>query len=103
MIHCASTMLALNSFCSAGSATFTTVPSMNAILEAITVATRIHGALVGVRGTVQGVARMTPASQGGWGNAVTESSRMKRVRPSVAKSKPRQELARDFGVAVCLG
>src|SRR5712691_5120704 len=64
-------MLACKSFCSAGSATLTTVPSINAMLEAITVAARIHGAADGAQGDAAGAARMTPASQGGCGNAVT--------------------------------
>src|SRR6266446_8172497 len=40
MTHCTSTAVALRLVCSAGSATFTTVPSMNAMLEARMVAAR---------------------------------------------------------------
>src|SRR5438046_921600 len=38
MTHCTSTIVAFRFACSAGNATFTTVPSMNAILEASVVA-----------------------------------------------------------------
>src|SRR6266568_2525628 len=68
MTHWTSTRLALSSRCSAGRATFTTVPSMNAMLEARIVAARIHGAVVGAHGVGHGAARMTPASEGGGGN-----------------------------------
>src|SRR5258706_8892282 len=74
MTHCASTMLAFNSFCSAGNATFTTVPSINAMLEAITVAARIHGAARRVQIAVGGVARTAPSSQGNLANVVISRS-----------------------------
>src|SRR5260221_14007311 len=70
MTHWTSTRLALSSRCSAGRATFTTVPSMNAMLEARIVAARIHGAVVGGHGEAHGAARMTPASDGGGENPV---------------------------------
>src|SRR5258708_35776924 len=57
-------MPALRSFCSAGSATLTTVLLINAMLEAMTMAARIHGAALCVQTAVEGVARMTPSSQG---------------------------------------
>src|ERR1700719_91478 len=57
-------MLALRSFCIAGSATLTTVLLMNAMLEAMTMAARIHGAACRVQMAVEAVARTTPSSQG---------------------------------------
>src|SRR5471030_2140398 len=42
MIHCTPRMSAASACCSAGSATLTTVPSMNAMLEPGTVATSSH-------------------------------------------------------------
>src|ERR1700719_3328790 len=57
-------MLALRSFCIAGSATLTTVLLMNAMLEAMTMAARIHGAARRVQTAVEAVARTTPSSHG---------------------------------------
>src|SRR5437763_1148091 len=42
LTHCTSTAVALRFVCSAGNATFTTVPSINAMLEARMVAASIH-------------------------------------------------------------
>src|ERR1700704_4934409 len=55
MTHCASAKRAPNSFCSAGSATLTTVPSMNAMLEARMVAASTQGAAAGEHGTAPGI------------------------------------------------
>ncbi len=45
MTHCTCASVAPSAVCSAGSATFTTVPSMNAMLEPRMVAARIHAPL----------------------------------------------------------
>src|SRR6516225_8335811 len=50
-IHCTSTTLAWKVVCNVGTATLTTVLSMNAMLEPRIVAARIQGPLVAVRGT----------------------------------------------------
>src|SRR5437868_6981268 len=68
--HCTSTRVPESSRCNAGSATFTTVPSMNAMLDAMMVAARIHGDAIGGEGDEQGAPRMTPASQGDVANVV---------------------------------
>src|SRR5436309_9168287 len=68
--HCTSTRFAESSRCNAGSATFTTVPSMNAMLEAMIVAARIHGEALGAEGDKQGAPRMMPASQGEAANVI---------------------------------
>src|SRR5262245_39787555 len=63
--HCTPMSVVLNSRCSATSATFTTVPSMNAMLEARIVAANIHGLEVCRQGVAeQDEPRMTPSSQG---------------------------------------
>jgi hypothetical protein len=55
-------MLACSSFCSAGRATLTTVPSMNARLEARIVAASTHGAAAGAQGLTEGVVRIIAVS-----------------------------------------
>ena len=62
--HCTSARLAPNDDCNAGNATLTTVPSMNAMLEARMVAARIQAPLVGA-GSWHGLARIAASSQGG--------------------------------------
>ena len=57
-------MVACRADCSAGSATFTTVPSMNAMLEPRMVAARIQGPFV-VAGRSHEPARIAASSQGG--------------------------------------
>src|SRR5882762_5990016 len=73
MTHWTSTRLALSSRCSAGSATLTTVPSMNAMLEPRIVAARIHGVVSGSHGETQAAARMMPESDGDAENPVIAS------------------------------
>src|SRR5260221_10146572 len=57
-------MLARRSDCSAGRATFTTVPSIKAMLEPSMVAARIQGPLV-IPGRSHAPARIAASSQGG--------------------------------------
>src|SRR5689334_17322591 len=57
-------MVACRADCSAGSATFTTVPSINAMLEPRIVAARIQGPFV-VTGGLHEPARIAASSQGG--------------------------------------
>ena len=64
-IHCASAAVAPNATCSAGNATFTTVPSMKTMLDPRIVAARIHGPSRRSHGAAGGPARMTASSQGG--------------------------------------
>src|SRR6266581_5332489 len=59
-----SAMVARRSACRAGRATFTTVPSMNAMLEPRMVAARIQGPFV-VAWRSHGLARIAASSQGG--------------------------------------
>jgi hypothetical protein len=49
----------------------TTVPSINAMLDARIVAARIQGAVAGAVGKTHGAARMTSPSEGGTQNPVT--------------------------------
>src|SRR6266849_120590 len=62
--HCSSVAVAARLFCIAGSATLTTVPSMNAMLEPRMVVTRIHRPTSRAHGAETGRERMTPSSQG---------------------------------------
>src|SRR5260370_17477867 len=64
MTHCTSTAVALRFVCSAGSATFTTVPSMNAMLDARMVAARTQRPRDFSHGAVAAPARTTFSSQG---------------------------------------
>ena len=64
MTHCTSMIVAFRFACSAGNATFTTVPSMNAMLEARIVATSTQRALDFGHGAVAGRDRITFSSQG---------------------------------------
>src|SRR6266487_2619413 len=63
--HCTSADVALNAFCSAGRATFTTEPSINAILDPRIVATSTHIPTFLVAGRESGPDRITPSSHGG--------------------------------------
>ena len=62
-------MVAFRFVWSAGNATFTTVPSMNAMLEARVVAASTHGPKDLGQGAVAGRERIMLASQGSWMNA----------------------------------
>src|SRR5215831_6033026 len=62
--HCTSTRVALRLDCSAGKATFTTVPSMNAMLEPRMVAARIQGDDSARHGLLQSPVRITASSHG---------------------------------------
>src|SRR5207247_530426 len=64
MTHCTSTAVALRFVCSAGSATFTTVPSMNAMLDARMVAARTQRPRDFSHGAVAAPERTTFSSQG---------------------------------------
>jgi hypothetical protein len=59
-----SATVARKSRCNAGSATFTAVPSIKAMLEARIVAARIQPAEDFGHGSVEGPARITPSLQG---------------------------------------
>jgi hypothetical protein len=74
--HCTSARLAPNSRCSAGSATFTSVESMNTMLEATVVAASTPRACWAVHGVVHGVARMTAESEGSDGNAAIDRAQV---------------------------
>src|SRR5579885_1092086 len=95
MTHCAPPMPTPKSFCSAGRMTFATVPSMNAMLEATTVAARIQGALFFAQGAVQGADRMTPWSHGDFRIATTAHSPCQEKR---AGSRTRAFLLGMLGV-----
>ena len=64
MTHCTSTIVAFRFFCNAGSATFTTVPSMNAMLEARVVAASTQRPEDFEQGAVAGCDRIMLSSQG---------------------------------------
>src|SRR5882762_2653452 len=55
----------------------TTVPSINAMLEARIAAARIHGAAAGAQGEAHGAAAMTPASDGAENPVITVQRRAK--------------------------
>src|SRR6266566_9618442 len=63
--HCTWVALAFKSVCSTGSATLTTVPSMNAMLDPRMVAASTHGPISLVLGAHSGAAWITPSSHGG--------------------------------------
>src|SRR5467141_331671 len=63
--HCTSTAVALRLVCSAGSATLTTVPSMNTMLDPRIVAARIHRPSFLLHGASTFFAAITPSSHGG--------------------------------------
>ncbi len=66
-------MLACSARCSVGIATFTTVPSMNVMLDASTVAARIHGPACGSiagRETASAQLRANSASQGDFSTSI---------------------------------
>ena len=70
-------MLACSARCSVGIATFTTVPSMNVMLDASTVAARIHGpafALAVGRDTASVQCRANSASQGDFSTLIPTAS-----------------------------
>src|ERR1700682_1362939 len=76
-------MLACRADCSAGSATFTTVPSIKAMLEPRMVAARIQGPFV-ISGRPHEMARIAASSQGGLAMlAIIHSP------PGVDRAKPR--------------
>src|SRR4030095_12978890 len=66
MTHCTSTMVAFRFVCSAGTATFTTVLSINAILEASVVATSTQRPASFEQGALARRERITLSSQGSW-------------------------------------
>src|ERR1700730_7461885 len=85
-------MPALRSFCSAGSPRLTTVLLINAMLEAMTMAARIHGAARRVQTAVEAVARMTPSSQGSCVvNVLIENSRDLPLTPPTPCRQNRDE------------
>src|SRR5881392_2958842 len=69
MTHCTSTIVALRLACSAGNATFTTVPSINAMLDARVVAASTQRPEAFEHGAAAGRERIMLASQGSWINA----------------------------------
>ncbi len=66
MTHCTSTIVAFRFAWSEGNATFTTVLSMNAMLEASVVAANTQGPEDLGQGAVAGRERIMLASQGSW-------------------------------------
>src|SRR5262249_26225173 len=66
MTHCTSAAVALRLVCNAGNATFTTVPSMNAMLDARMVAARIQRPRVFEHGAAAGPDRIMFSSQASW-------------------------------------
>src|SRR4029450_2424380 len=64
MTHCTSTIVAFRLVCSAGNATFTTVPSMNAMLEARVVATSTQRPATFEQGALAGRDRIMLSSHG---------------------------------------
>src|SRR5207253_10394741 len=66
MTHCTSTMLAFRFVCSAGNATFTTVLSINAMLEARVVATSTQRPASFEQGALAKRERITLSLQGSW-------------------------------------
>jgi hypothetical protein len=66
MTHCASTIVAFKFVCIAGSATFTTVLSINAILEARVVATSTQRPARFEQGALARRERIRLSSQGSW-------------------------------------
>jgi hypothetical protein len=69
MTHCTSTIVAFMSVCSAANATFTTVPSMKAMLDARIVTTSIQRLEDFGQGAVAGCDRIMLSSQGSRMNA----------------------------------
>src|SRR6266567_6370436 len=69
MTHCTSTIVAFRFVCNAGNATFTTVPSMNAMLEATVVAASTQRPEDLGQGAVAGRDRIMLSSQGSRMNA----------------------------------
>src|SRR5437764_11998998 len=65
MIHWACAAVAPRSRCSAGSATLTTVPSMNAMLEPRMAASSVHRRAAAVHGDDSASPAVSPSSQGG--------------------------------------
>src|SRR6266480_218446 len=68
MTHCTSTMLAFRFVCSAGNATFTTVLSIKAMLEARVVATSTQRPASFEQGALAKRERITLSLQGSWIN-----------------------------------
>src|SRR6266481_1525660 len=66
MTHCTSTIVAFRFVCSAGNATFTTVPSMKAMLDARVVAARTQCPASFEQGAVAGRERIMLSSHGSW-------------------------------------
>src|SRR5947207_150350 len=66
MTHCTSTMLAFRFVCSAGNATFTTVLSIKAMLEARVVATSTQRPASFEQGALAKRERITLSLQGSW-------------------------------------
>ncbi len=66
MTHCTSTIVAFRFVCSAGNATFTTVPSMNAMLEASVVAASTQRPANLEQGAAAGRERIMLSSHGSW-------------------------------------
>src|SRR4029453_7345259 len=66
MTHCTSTIVAFKLVCSAGNATFTTVLSIKAILEARVVATRTQRPASFEQGALAKRERITLSLQGSW-------------------------------------
>jgi hypothetical protein len=72
--------VALKVACRAGSATFTTVLSMNAMLVPRIAAARIHGPDCGAQGVSVAPERMADSSQGGFMQELRMQSQRQRVR-----------------------
>src|SRR6266403_1831930 len=66
MTHCTSTIVAFRFVCSAGNATFTTVPSMKAMLDARVVAARTQCPANFEQGAAAGRERIMLSSHGSW-------------------------------------
>src|SRR5438874_12276826 len=105
MTHCTSTMVAFRFACSAGNATFTTVLSINAMLEARVVATRTQRPARFEQGAAVGAERITLSSQGSRMNASITMARLvpTEIQPCETANRARNLLSNLSQVlVVCL-
>src|SRR5258707_13173020 len=110
MTHCTSTAVALRFVCSAGSATFTTVPSMNAMLDARMVAARTQRPRVFSQGAVPAPERTTFSSQGSRKSAYIYANSVfakcvvrKAIQPAFSGLRLRHDrMTRDVRMFACV-
>src|SRR5436305_9759792 len=102
MTHCTSTIVAFRFACSAGNATFTTVLSINAILEARVVATSTQRPAIFEHGALAKRERIMLSSQGSWIDVGMMASYFRDVRTRRHCAFPFLQLQANVEFFICV-